>query len=168
MKYIKTFEKYSGNLTFEGLVATMPEDIQEIYEKLKTVEQRKDAHPEGVVYNHVKIVTERAIKYGDFDLIITALFHDLGKLSTTRFDKGYPTSYGHEAESTKILEQHKDWVEKQGANYEAVHFVVSNHMKAHRMGEMRPAKQEILKSSPYFDRLVKFSYMDSMLIPYEG
>jgi len=176
MKYIKTFEKYSDNLTFEGLVETLPEDIKDILEKLRHTPQRPDGHPEApdeeTPHNalaHTKIVTERAIKYGDFDIIIAAIFHDLGKAFTTKMsDKGNWSAFGHELESTKILEKHKDWVEKSGANYDIVHYIVSNHMRRHHFNEMRPHKQKVFSQEPYFDKLTIFSKMDNMKVPYEG
>jgi len=155
-------------MTFQELINKAPKEIQEIIELLKEIEQNPEHHPEGCVYNHEKIVVNRAIKYGDIDIIIAALFHDLGKAFTTKMsEKGHWTSYGHEQKSSDIVQRYKKWIEEQGANYDIVYFIVSNHMRIHFIDKMKPSKVKALKSHPYFPKLEIFSKMDEMIGEYK-
>lgn len=72
-----------------------------ILNKLKNVPQEKKFHPEGNVWNHTKLVIDRAAKVKDFSLnsdifMWAALFHDIGKIETTKFIKGRYRSYNHD------------------------------------------------------------------------
>jgi len=57
----------------------MPQDLKKLVYALKHQGQRKDKHPEGNVLKHTIIVTRRALKTGDIDLALAAIFHDIGK-----------------------------------------------------------------------------------------
>jgi len=67
-----------------------------LMEKLKGVPQRLDYHPEGDVCTHTGIVYSRILQHhlNDPTLLAASIFHDIGKLETTTFnkDKGYYTS----------------------------------------------------------------------------
>lgn len=72
-----------------------------ILNKLKNVPQEKKFHPEGNVWNHTKLVIDTAAKVKDFSLnsdifMWAALFHDIGKIETTKFIKGRYRSYNHD------------------------------------------------------------------------
>ncbi len=126
---------------------------------LKNYEQREDKHPEGNVFNHTKICVEKAIKTKDIDLIVAALFHDIGKNKTWGIHPklGFITYYNHEKESVKIVKKHKSIItEILGADYGAVYFIVKNHMRAKNFRDMRDAKKNKLKESKYFDKLMIF------------
>lgn len=159
-------------LTFEKLVSKAPEDIKNILIRSEETPQSGKWHPEAPndkvphnVLKHIKIVYNRALKTGDLDLVLTAFFHDLGKAKTTRPSRktqGSWSSYGHELESTKIVERHKAWIEELGGNYNRIHDLVKFHMKIKLMSEMRSNKQKELRENPYFEDLLKFSEFDNM------
>lgn len=74
-----------------------------ILNELKEVPQDKKFHPEGNVWNHTKLVVDIAAKVKDFSLnsnifMWAALFHDIGKITTTKFIKGRYRSYNHDKE----------------------------------------------------------------------
>lgn len=81
--------------------------IFEIIAKLKDIPQDKEFHPEGNVWNHTKMVIDFAAKVRNFannkDIFMwSALFHDIGKITTTKFIKGRYRSYNHDKEGEKI------------------------------------------------------------------
>ena len=72
-----------------------------ILNKLKNVPQDKKFHPEGNVWNHTKLVIDTATKLKKFStnseiFMWAALFHDIGKIETTKFIKGRYRSYNHD------------------------------------------------------------------------
>lgn len=81
--------------------------ILEIISKLKEVPQDKKFHPEGNVWNHTKMVIDFAAKVRNFAVnkevfMWSALLHDVGKITTTKFMKGRYRSYNHDTEGEKI------------------------------------------------------------------
>lgn len=82
------------------------------FAKLKECEQSVKWHSEGNAWEHTKLVCAEAIKICESlkqyntdwakYLLTSALFHDIGKGTTTIFKKEDWHSYGHEAESEKI------------------------------------------------------------------
>jgi predicted HD phosphohydrolase len=147
--------------TFKEVLKILPKDVKDIIEICKDVEQNPKWHPEGSVYNHIKIVVDRAIESGNINFIIAALFHDLGKAYTTKLKDGRWTSYGHENVSTKIVDNHKDWISKY-ADFDLVRYLVSHHMKIQLIDKMRPSKVEAMKENPFYPELEKFTMFDEM------
>ncbi|MGG7143723.1 HD domain-containing protein [Clostridium nigeriense] len=81
--------------------------IFEILTKLKDIPQDKKFHPEGNVWNHTKMVIDFAAKVRNYSnnkemFMWSALFHDIGKITTTKFIKGRYRSYNHDTEGEKI------------------------------------------------------------------
>ena len=81
--------------------------ILEIISKLKEVPQDKKFHPEGNVWNHTKMVIDFAAKVRNFAVnkevfMWSALLHDVGKITTTKFMKRRYRSYNHDTEGEKI------------------------------------------------------------------
>jgi len=78
-----------------------------IIEDLKRIPQDKKFHPEGNVFNHTKMVVDYATILKDMainkeNFMWAALFHDIGKIPTTKFIKGRYRSYNHDKEGEKI------------------------------------------------------------------
>lgn len=78
-----------------------------IIEDLKKIPQDKKFHPEGNVFNHTKMVVDYAAILKDMainkeNFMWAALFHDIGKIHTTKFIKGRYRSYNHDNEGEKI------------------------------------------------------------------
>lgn len=75
--------------------------------KLRNVPQDKKFHPEGNVWNHTKMVVDLAAKIKDYsknskNFMWASIFHDIGKVETTKFIKGRYRSYNHDIEGEKI------------------------------------------------------------------
>lgn len=87
----------------------------EVLIDLEKIEQEKKYHPEGNVLNHTLLVVDAAAsvrKYANNKsaLMWAAIFHDLGKLTTTKIRNGKITSYEHDTtgskEAQKILKKY--------------------------------------------------------------
>ena len=64
---------------FKDIYNALPSDLKKRVYNLKKYDQRRDKHPEGNVLKHTIAVTNRALKTGDIDFALAALFHDIGK-----------------------------------------------------------------------------------------
>ena len=74
---------------------------------LKKTEQNPVYHPEGNCWNHTMQVVDNASSYKDKSsepevLMWSALLHDIGKPSTTRFKKGKIVAYDHDKAGEKL------------------------------------------------------------------
>jgi len=149
--------------TFEEIIEMAPIRIKVLLELCKKTEQSPTWHPEGDVYIHTRIVYNRAREYGDMNLALAALFHDLGKVKTTKLNsKGGWSAYGHEFVSGKIVNEHRAWIGSTGAKFMRVKDIVENHMRIKYFDEMRKHKQNELKSLEVYDKLLQFTECDSM------
>jgi hypothetical protein len=154
-----------GFNTFEELVALAPEDVQDRLNRLKSVRERPDYHPEDSAYEHIKIVTERLMTTGDIDLVMAGLYHDLGKIDTIKTNpkSGYIMTPGHEHVSSLLVTRDADFIKSMGADVTQVYDIVKNHMKIKQMEKMKASKQKAMRSLPVFGKLGTFTRADNML-----
>jgi len=152
-------ESSSSLKTFRDIWKKMPKDLKQQVYDLKHQGQRKDKHPEGNVLKHTIIVTRRALKTGDIDMALAAIFHDIGKSTTAGVHpkKGHITHFGHEKDSSELVKKYAKWIISMGGNPENVHYIVSQHMKMKAFKDMRPAKQEKFRKHKMFGKLKQFS-----------
>ena len=63
------------------LIYSLPKDVLKRFFGLWGIPQRKDYHPEGNTLKHALTVVKRAMHFypDDMNIIIAALFHDIGK-----------------------------------------------------------------------------------------
>ena len=151
--------------TFKDIRLLAPNEIQDLLVKCGETPQSPTWHPEGDVLIHTEIVYNRARKTGDLDLVIAALFHDLGKVEATRPSrntKGSWSSYGHEFISARIADRHRAWIESMGGDFDKIREVIKLHMKIKLMSDMRPHKQQAMRENPYYKELCQFTIYDSM------
>ena len=151
-----------GIKDFKSLFKKMPSDLQKRVYNLKNFGQRVDKHPEGNVLKHTIMVVNRSIKEDDIDIAIAAMFHDIGKDETAGIHpkKGHITHFGHEKVSASLVKKYKKFIEDVGGNAANVFYIVKNHMRYKQLSDMRPVKQDKLKSFRAFDKLGKFSKHD--------
>jgi putative nucleotidyltransferase with HDIG domain len=137
----------------------MPQDLKKLVYALKHQGQRKDKHPEGNVLKHTIIVTRRALKTGDIDLALAAIFHDIGKSSTAGVHpkKGHITHFGHEKVSSEMVKKYSKWIKSMGGSPEDVYYIVTNHMRMKVLDDMRPKKQEKYRSHRLHGKLKQFA-----------
>ena len=144
---------------FKDIYNALPSDLKKRVYNLKNYDQRRDAHPEGNVLKHTIAVTNRALKTGDIDFALAALFHDIGKDSTAKLHpkKGFWTHYGHEHVSAKLVKKYAKWIKSMGGNVLDIYYIVKQHMRMKVFDKMKWHKQEKLKKFRAFDKLKKFS-----------
>jgi tRNA nucleotidyltransferase/poly(A) polymerase len=144
---------------FKDIFNALPSDLKKRVYNLKNYDQRRDAHPEGNVLKHTIAVTNRALKTGDIDFALSALFHDIGKDETAGIHpkKGHITHYGHEHVSAKLVKKHARWIKSMGGNTVDIYYIVKQHMRMKVFDKMKWHKQEKMKKFRAFDKLKKFS-----------
>ena len=147
---------------FRDIYDSLPIDLKKRVMNLKNYDQRRDAHPEGSVLKHTIAVTNRALKTGDIDFALSALFHDIGKDETAAIHpkKGFITHYGHEHVSAKLVKKYAKWIKSMGGNPVDIYYIVKQHMRMKVFDKMKWTKQQKLKKFRAFDKLKKFSTMD--------
>jgi poly(A) polymerase len=136
MKPIKMFKLFPS--VFEAI-------FPDLY-KLKNLSQSPLWHPEGDVYTH----TIQVLYYLNNSssctplLILAALFHDFGKLTTTKWQDGDFHSFGHELVSTDMA---REWMTKfkfSNEDIEYVTWLVKNHMKLHYPGLKKSSLKRLM------------------------
>lgn len=172
MKYLKFFgDSNCRYKTFDEIVDNLPDEIYELLIQLKTLRERPDYHPEESVYEHIKIVTERLLQTNDPDLVMTGIFHDIGKfVKNIKVDHTtWPTAPDHPKYAADMVDKHRDWIWWYGANPDNVRWLCLNHMKFkgyEKMNKKTPARLDIA-SSPIYNKLVIFDKADRMLTDFK-
>lgn len=155
-------------LNFNNIYDRLPDDLKC---KLENCMQDPKWHPEGNVRNHIEIVCNniRDIYNSDPELMVAAIFHDLGKVDTTEIKEkdGHIkiTSYGHEFKSLNYVDNYFHLYSDITANKEKIIEIVKYHMYAHLFmnGEIKnKTKIERFKSLKYFEDIIKFSECDKL------
>lgn len=150
--------------TPQELIRSLPEELKQLLFKQWHAKQNPEWHPEGNTLKHIFVVIKRAYHHypEDPNMIMAALFHDLGKMDTYKINPktNQPTAYGHEDKSTDYVEQFKNWIESfEGTDVEEIKYLVKNHMKVKpsTWDQMKEKKKEPIKSHPAFDKLMGFT-----------
>jgi hypothetical protein len=151
-------------MKFIDILDMMHSPLKKVVLSLGAIPQHPIHHPEGDVLIHTEVVTNRVIKYtNDIDLILSAVFHDLGKIDTLAFtETGIPTAHAHEKFSADLVREYADWIEMMGGNVDKIHYIVYNHMRVKKLisGEMRPAKKDAFIQETFFVDLMRFTQHD--------
>lgn len=151
-------------MTLRELYDKTPLELKKILFNQWQAKQNPKWHPEGNTLKHIIVVTKRAIdKFpNDIDLILSAYFHDLGKMDTYEISpkSGQPTAYGHEKVSANLVDEFSSWIKSMGGNLDKIRYIVGNHMRYKNLDQMRDAKRERFMNEPYFSDLEKFGSID--------
>jgi len=149
----------TNNDMFNYIYDFSPSYIKEYIDSLKGIDQRRDYHPEGSVFNHIKTVTNRLSKTKNINLILSGFLHDTGKDRVEKNEDGIIMHPGHEipsADLIKIGSPWREWIKKMGGNPYIIEFIIRNHM---RMKDMKDNN----KNKKWYNNLndnLKF-YMDT-------
>ena len=124
------------------MIKNLPEELKKLLFKQWQAKQNPNWHPEGNTLKHILVVINRAYHHypDDPNMIMAALFHDLGKMDTYAIHPktGQPTAYGHEDRSVEYIDQFSDWVRSfEGVDIDEVKYLVKNHMKVRLVGRLR-------------------------------
>lgn len=131
-------------------------------EVLNNVEQSPLYHPEGNVLPHIKLVIE-ALKGESLNLKFAALFHDIGKVSTTEVQEdGKITSRGHAEIGKEITEVILKRLKFSNSDIEYICSLVGDHMKLIDFIKMSKSSKRKLVSKEYFSDLYKLHKADKM------
>lgn len=151
-------------VTPQLLIRNLPDELKQLFFKQWNAKQNPEWHPEGNTLKHMIVVLKRAYHHypDDPNMIMAALFHDLGKMDTYDINPktGHPTAHGHEFKSSDYVEQFKDWILSfEGTDIDEIKYLVSNHMKVkpRTWDVMRDAKKEPIQSHGAFDKLMGFT-----------
>lgn len=163
-------KKYNGFISessyideFKILYDKAPQSLKDIVDATKLIEQSEEWHPEGNVYIHTRIVTNRLHNaYNDINLSVAGFLHDLGKIRTTDWneEKQSWTAYGHEDDSSSMVHSYDKWIKDLGADPIIVNFIVKNHMRIKYLDKFRLQQKINFVNEPYFDYVHKFTTAD--------
>jgi hypothetical protein len=157
--------KFKDMFTFDELFHRLP---KELTDTMVSSRQSPTWHREGNCDVHTRLVFDLCQKNfpEDKDLLLVAIFHDLGKPETQKITivdgKEKITNYGHEIESLKYLERFFDLYEDISTDYDKVYWICENHMRMHLFNQMKNSKKQLLESHKWFESLKNFSYCDEM------
>jgi hypothetical protein len=160
----KVLREEKLHATPQELIKNLPNELKELLFKQWGAKQNPEWHPEGNTLKHIIVVIKRAYHHypDDPNMVMAALFHDLGKIDTYKINPktNQPTAYGHEDKSTDYVEKFKDWIESfEGMDVEEIKYLVKNHMKVKpsTWDQMKDKKKEPIISHPAFDKLMGFT-----------
>ena len=129
-------------------------------EALHGVEQPKQFHPEGDVFEHTMILL-RHLAYPSEEAGWAALLHDVGKPASQTFgEDGIPHFYGHDDIGSRLAEQILKRLRMTSALTEHVTAAVRNHMRFAAVQKMRPAKWRRLLADPNFPLELELHRLD--------
>ena len=122
------------HVTPQELIKNLTPELKELLFKQWSAKQNPEWHPEGNTLKHIIIVLKRAYHHypDDPNMIMAALFHDLGKMDVYAINPktGQPTAYGHEDKSADYVDQFKEWISSfEGTDVDEIKYLVKNHMK---------------------------------------
>lgn len=139
------------------------------FQKLKECEQTPKWHKEGNAYEHVKcclnvaynLIRDEKWERKDIDrkrcFLMSVLFHDIGKITTTKFIRDDWHSYGHEVEGDKITRKIL-WNEDQTGR-ETVCSMVRWHMERCGLNKCRNVADKSLKIALFADMEMLYDVM---------
>ena len=129
-----------------GLLAHVLPDIAAMH----GVEQPPQFHPEGDVYEHVRLMLTK-IRQPNLELALGVLFHDVGKKPTSKTDEhGRIRFNAHESVGAEMAEKIMTGLRYDNKTIETVRELVQHHMQFKDVTDMRPSTLKRMMSRPTF------------------
>lgn len=134
---------------------------------MKKCQHIPEHHPEGNCFEH----TIRTLEFVQDEPMITkmaALLHDIGK--PVVWVEGSTKYHGHDKAGMQIGEVVMKRLGRPKTERDAVVFVIKNHMKMHKLKDLKSVKRRALYDSPHFSILLKVVQADGSMRgfdPYE-
>jgi tRNA nucleotidyltransferase (CCA-adding enzyme) len=130
--------------------------------------QPKEHHPEGDSFVHSMLVMDKTAQMtSDVETIIASLIHDLGKGLTPK--ELLPKHHGHEKSGVPLVEEFCQRFQFSKRQRKLAVFVCKNHLKIHRIHELRSGKlyhflkdMRIFQDDSFFDKLIICCRADNM------
>jgi poly(A) polymerase len=129
-----------------GLLAEVLPDIAAMH----GVEQPPQFHPEGDVYEHVRLMLTK-IEQPNLDLALGVLFHDVGKKPTAKVDENGRIRFNeHESVGANMAEHIMTGLRYDNKSIETVKELVQYHMQFKDVPHMRPSTLKRMMARPTF------------------
>jgi poly(A) polymerase len=144
-------------LDASGLMrATLPE-----VEAMKGCEQPPQFHPEGDVFKHTRIMLELLPEEASLPLVLSVLFHDIGKPPTSSVDENGRIRFnGHDRIGAEMTEAVMQRLRFSRAEIDATVEAVRQHMVFKDVPNMRVAKLKRFMARPTFDDELELHRVD--------
>jgi poly(A) polymerase len=130
-------------------------------EALKGCEQPPQFHPEGDVFKHTRIMLGLLPAEVSLPLVLSVLFHDIGKPGTFAVDAdGRIRFNGHDKLGAEMTEALMLRLRFSRAEIDATVEAVANHMVFKDVQQMRVAKLKRFMARPHFDDEMELHRVD--------
>ncbi len=114
------------------------------------VEQPPQYHPEGDVYQHVRLMLSK-IEQPNLELALGVLMHDVGKKPTAKVDPNGRIRFNeHESVGAEMTEQIMTGLRYDNKTIHTVREVVQHHMQFKDVPHMRPSTLKRMMARPTF------------------
>lgn len=144
-------------LDVSGLMAVVLPEI----EALKGCEQPPQFHPEGDVFKHTRIMLELLPANVSLPLVLSVLFHDIGKPPTASVDNdGRIRFNGHDRVGAEMTEAVMERLRFSRAEIDATVEAVRQHMVFKDVPKMRVAKLKRFMARPTFAEELELHRVD--------
>ncbi len=132
-------------------------------EPLKGCEQPPEFHPEGDVFVHTRLMLSLLPEVVSLPLVLSVLFHDLGKPPTQQRDPtGRLRFNGHESVSARMTERIMRRLRFPNETIEATVEMVQNHMVFKDVQNMRVARLKRFMARGTFDDELELHRVDCL------
>ena len=129
-----------------GLLREVLPDIAALH----GVEQPPNYHPEGDVYQHVRLMLSK-IEKPDLDLALGVLLHDVGKKPTSKVDENGRIRFNeHESVGARMAEEIMTGLRYDNKTIQTVREMVQHHMQFKDVPHMRPSTLKRMMARPTF------------------
>ena len=119
-------------------------------------------HPEGSTWTHTKMVVDE-IAGGSFERSMGALLHDIGKPGTQKINAdGTISNTGHAELGASMVPEIANRLKLSNSQRDQIQEMVLQHMKMHKIDEMKPGKLYDILNSRYIDDMVALQHADAM------
>jgi poly(A) polymerase len=144
-------------LDASGLMAAVLPEV----EALKGCEQPLQFHPEGDVFKHTRIMLEMLPDHVSLPLVLSVLFHDIGKPRTSTVDEtGRIRFNGHDRVGAEMTEALMQRLRFSRAEIDATVEMVRQHMVFKDVPKMRVAKLKRFMARPTFEDELELHRVD--------
>ena len=130
-------------------------------EAMKGCEQPPQFHPEGDVFKHTRIMLEMLPAEASLPLVLSVLFHDIGKPATSSLDENGRIRFnGHDRVGAEMTEALMQRLRFSRAEIEATVEAVRQHMVFKDVPKMRLAKLKRFMARPTFNDELELHRVD--------
>ena len=144
-------------LDTSGLMAVVLPEV----EAMKGCEQPPQFHPEGDVFKHTRIMLELLPAAASLPLVLSVLFHDIGKPPTSSVDEdGRIRFNGHDRVGAEMTEALMQRLRFSRMEIEATVEAVRQHMVFKDVPKMRVAKLKRFMARPTFQDELELHRVD--------